>query len=140
MKQLTARDNFGQADFFLVVLNPNNDSQNDTNFFVFSSGQQADAIANPSIGEDFSWSDVWDSAVQIKEDGWTVEMKIKAQVSALRIQEIELPYRDRSHGQSKVSGSIKGVILAGTKILYVIARSHIKQARLKHSATPLEST
>ena len=76
MKQLTARDNFGQADFFLVVLNPNNDSQNDTNFFVFSSGQQADAIANPSIGEDFSWSDVWDSAVQIKEDGWTVEMKI----------------------------------------------------------------
>lgn len=76
MKQLTNRDNFGQADFFMMVLNPNNDSQNDTNFFVFSSGLQADAIANPSIGEDFSWNAVWDSAVKINEDGWTVEMKI----------------------------------------------------------------
>lgn len=76
MKQLVNRDIFGQADFFMVVLNPNNDSQNDTNFIVFSSGQQADAIANPSIGEDFTWNDVWDSAVQINENGWTVEMKI----------------------------------------------------------------
>ena len=76
MKQLTNRDNFGQADFFMMVLNPNNDSQNDTNFFVFSSSLQADAIANPSIGEDFSWNAVWDSAVKINEDGWTVEMKI----------------------------------------------------------------
>lgn len=76
MKQKTNRDNFGQADFFLLVLNPNNDAQNDTNFFVFSSGVQADAISNPSIGEDFTWNDVWDSAVKINEDGWVVEMKI----------------------------------------------------------------
>ncbi|WP_431157670.1 DUF5916 domain-containing protein [Winogradskyella poriferorum] len=76
MKQLVNRDNFGQTDFFLVVLNPNNDAQNDTSFFVFSSGQQADAISNPSIGEDFGWNAVWNSAVEMKDDGWTVEMKI----------------------------------------------------------------
>ncbi|WP_299122782.1 DUF5916 domain-containing protein [uncultured Winogradskyella sp.] len=76
MKQLTSRDNFGQNDFFALVLNPNNDAQNDTQFFVFSSGQQADAIANPSIGEDFSWNAVWKSAVKIVDDGWIVEMKI----------------------------------------------------------------
>jgi hypothetical protein len=76
MKQLTSRDNFGQSDFFAVVLNPNNDAQNDTQFFVFSSGQQADAIANPTIGEDFSWNAVWESAVRIMNDGWIVEMKI----------------------------------------------------------------
>ena len=52
-KQLTSRDNFGASDFFGVVLNPNNDAQNDVEFFVFASGTQADAIANPSIGEDF---------------------------------------------------------------------------------------
>ena len=75
-RQLTSRDNFGQSDFFLVVLNPNNDGQNDTEFFVFSSGTQADAIANPSNGEDFGWSAVWDSAVKIVDDGWIVEMKI----------------------------------------------------------------
>lgn len=76
MKQLVNRDNFGQTDFFVVTLNPNNDAQNDTNFVVFSSGQQADAIVNPSIGEDFSWNAVWDSAVKINDDGWVVEIKI----------------------------------------------------------------
>lgn len=76
MKQLTSRDNFGQSDFFAIVLNPNNDSQNNTQFFVFSSGVQADALASPSIGEDFSWNAVWDSAVQINDDGWSLEMKI----------------------------------------------------------------
>ena len=75
-RQLTSRDNFGQSDFFLVVLNPNNDAQNDTEFFVFSSGTQADAIANPNNGEDFGWSAVWDSAVKLVDDGWIVEMKI----------------------------------------------------------------
>ena len=75
-RQLTSRDNFGQSDFFLVVLNPNNDAQNDTEFFVFSSGTQADAIANPNNGEDFGWSAVWDSAVKIVDDGWIVEIKI----------------------------------------------------------------
>jgi hypothetical protein len=76
MKQLTSRDNFGQTDFFALVLNPNNDSQNNTQFFVFSSGVQADALASPSIGEDFSWNAVWDSAVKINDDGWSLEMKI----------------------------------------------------------------
>ncbi|WP_298757474.1 DUF5916 domain-containing protein [uncultured Psychroserpens sp.] len=75
-KQFTSRDNFGQSDFFLIVLNPNNDAQNDTEFFVFSSGTQADAVANPNSGEDFSWNAVWDSAVKINDDGWSVEMKI----------------------------------------------------------------
>ena len=76
MRQFNSRDNFGQSDFFALVLNPNNDAQNDTLFFVFSSGQQADAIANPSIGEDFGWNAVWESAVKMVDDGWTVEMKI----------------------------------------------------------------
>ena len=75
-KQFTSRDNFGQSDFFGVVLNPNNDAQNDTEFFVFTSGTQADAIASPSNGEDFSWNAVWDSAVKINDDGWAVEIKI----------------------------------------------------------------
>lgn len=75
-RQLTSRDNFGNSDFFIVVLNPNNDAQNDVQFLVFASGTQADAVANPSTGEDFGWSAVWDSAVKIVDDGWIVEMKI----------------------------------------------------------------
>ncbi|WP_008634613.1 DUF5916 domain-containing protein [Bizionia argentinensis] len=76
MRQLTSRDNFGESDFFGFILNPNNDGQNNTEFFVFSSGTQADAIESPGIGEDFSWNAVWDSAVKIVDDGWIVEMKI----------------------------------------------------------------
>lgn len=76
MSQLTNRDNFGQTDYFKVVINPNNDAQNDTQFIVFSSGVQADAISNPTIGEDFSWNAVWESAVTKTDDGWSVEMKL----------------------------------------------------------------
>ncbi len=88
VKQFTSRDNFGQTDFFGIMLNPNNDSQNDTEFFIFPSGTQADAIANPSVGEDFGWNAVWSSAVKIVEDGWIVEVKIP--YSALRFANHEV--------------------------------------------------
>ena len=87
-RQFTRRDNFGNSDFFGLVLNPNNDAQNDTEFFVFSSGTQADAVSNPSIGEDFGWNAVWDSAVEIVDDGWIIEMKIP--YSALRFSNDEI--------------------------------------------------
>jgi len=89
LTQLTSRDNFGQTDYFAVVLNPNNDSQNDALFFIQSSGQQADAIASPSIGEDFSWNAVWESAVKLHDDGWSFEMKIPYR--ALRFENQEEP-------------------------------------------------
>ena len=89
MKQMTTRDNFGQSDFFLVVFNPNNDAQNDTELVVFPTGTQADAIASPSNGEDFGWNAVWDSAVKIVDDGWIVEMKIP--YSVLRFANQEKP-------------------------------------------------
>ena len=76
MRQFTQRDNFGQSDFFEIVFNPNNDAQNNTEFFVFSSGTQADAVQSPSNGEDFGWNAVWDSAVKIVDDGWILEVKI----------------------------------------------------------------
>ena len=76
MNQITARDDFGQTDFFTLILNPNNDAQNDTQFIVFSSGVQADATFTPSNGRDLGWNAVWDSAVKKQKDGWSLEMKI----------------------------------------------------------------
>ena len=87
MNQMNSRDSFGQSDFFLVVLNPNNDAQNDTQLVVFPSGGQADAIVNPSNGEDYSWNAVWDSATTIVDDGWIVEMKIPYAVLRFANQE-----------------------------------------------------
>ena len=73
--EFTNRDNFGNADFFLVTINPNDDGQNPFEFIVSSSGSQADAkVSNGN--EDFNWSAVWESSHKITDKGWTVEMKI----------------------------------------------------------------
>jgi len=82
MRQLSDRDNFAQADFFAVIINPLNDQQNDTEFFVTAGGAQGDAKVSSARGEDFSWSDVWYSKISFDNKGWYVEMKIP--FSALR--------------------------------------------------------
>lgn len=53
--------------------------------------------------------------------GWTVEMQIKASLLGLRTLEVPVRYRVRI-GRSKVSGTIRGVIQAGGKILFTIFR------------------
>jgi len=51
--------------------------------------------------------------------GWTVEMQVKAAKYKLKCTEVAMTYRKRI-GVSKVSGTIKGTILAGHKILWTI--------------------
>ncbi len=57
--------------------------------------------------------------MQDKTFGWTVEMQVKAAKMKLRCLEIPVKYRVRI-GVSKVSGTIRGTILAGHKILWTI--------------------
>ena len=51
-----------------------------------------------------------------KTYGWTVEMQLKAAKMKLKIQEVPVNYRNRI-GVSKVSGTVKGTIMAGYKII-----------------------
>ena len=51
--------------------------------------------------------------------GWTVEMQVKAAKMKLKCTEVAVKYRKRI-GVSKVSGTIRGTILAGHKILWTI--------------------
>lgn len=53
--------------------------------------------------------------------GWTVEMQLKAAKMRLRCAEVPIRYRARI-GTSKVSGTVRGTILAGWRILYTIFR------------------
>ena len=62
--------------------------------------------------------------------GWTVEMQIKAKLHGLRTMEIPMRYRKRI-GQSKISGTIRGSVLAGSKILYTIFRLFIAGRRVQ---------
>ena len=54
--------------------------------------------------------------MQDKTYGWTVEMQLKALKHKLEYTEVPVNYRPRI-GESKVSGTIKGTIMAGYKIL-----------------------
>jgi len=57
--------------------------------------------------------------MQDQDFGWTVEMQVKAAKMKLKCKEVPVMYRKRI-GVSKVSGTIKGTILAGHKILWTI--------------------
>lgn len=65
------------------------------------------------------WSKLMDIEMKDKNYGWTVEMQVKAAKFSLNCLEIPVNYRKRI-GVSKVSGTIKGTILAGYKILWTI--------------------
>ncbi len=59
--------------------------------------------------------------------GWTVEMQIKAARQGRRHLEVPVSYRRRI-GRSKVSGTVKGTLLASGKILWTLAR-HSRMTR-----------
>lgn len=57
-----------------------------------------------------------DLKMEDKTYGWTVEMQLKALKQNLSYTEVEMNYRNRI-GTSKVSGTVKGAVMAGVKIL-----------------------
>jgi glycosyltransferase involved in cell wall biosynthesis len=69
-----------------------------------------------------TWENLMLINMQDKTFGWTVEMQIKAAKLDLRCTEVPVKYRKRI-GVSKVSGTLKGVILAGYKIIWMIFKN-----------------
>jgi glycosyltransferase involved in cell wall biosynthesis len=59
--------------------------------------------------------------MQDRTYGWTIEMQIKAALAGLEIAEVPVSYRPRI-GVSKISGTVKGTVMAGIKILGMVAR------------------
>jgi glycosyltransferase involved in cell wall biosynthesis len=51
--------------------------------------------------------------------GWNVEMQVKALMAGSRIVEVPVRYRPRV-GKSKITGTVRGTVLAGTKIIMTI--------------------
>jgi glycosyltransferase involved in cell wall biosynthesis len=61
-----------------------------------------------------------------KTYGWTVEMQLKALKHKLKYTEVEVNYRNRI-GTSKVSGTLKGAVMAGVKIIGWIFKYAVKK-------------
>jgi glycosyltransferase involved in cell wall biosynthesis len=54
--------------------------------------------------------------------GWNLEMQMKAARSGLRIWEIPVNHRRRTGGESKVSGTLRGTFVAGSRIIATLVR------------------
>ena len=84
---LTERDNFGNADWFIVVFNNYLDGINGDGFAVTPAGVQID-IKYSLDDESSTWDAVWESATSIDEKGWIAELRIP--YSALRFPEADI--------------------------------------------------
>ncbi|MCB2378112.1 carbohydrate binding family 9 domain-containing protein [Hymenobacter sp. BT635] len=86
LRELTARDNFGNTDFIGIFLDTYHDKLNGYGFFVTTGGVQMDCRYSPAGGEDFNWNAVWDSRTTVKGKDWYAEMRIP--YSAIRFSNL----------------------------------------------------
>src|SRR5689334_10910893 len=54
--------------------------------------------------------------------GWPLEMQMRAARAQVRTVEVPVDYRRRAGGHSKIAGTVRGSILAATRILFTFAR------------------
>lgn len=81
---LGRRDEYNQADWFLVSIDSYFNKRNAYSFGVNAAGVQLDALRSSDgggrgplpDGMDPSWDAVWESAVDVNGEGWIVEMRI----------------------------------------------------------------
>jgi len=67
------------------------------------------------------WEDFERLGMEDPNFGWTAELQVKALKHGLRVVEVPVRYRKRV-GVSKITGTVKGTILAGYKILWTVFR------------------
>jgi glycosyltransferase involved in cell wall biosynthesis len=61
--------------------------------------------------------------------GWPLEMQMRAAQAGVRTLEVPVDYRRRAGGHSKIAGSVRGSVLAATRILITLARLAIYQRK-----------
>ncbi|WP_051719045.1 DUF5916 domain-containing protein [Hymenobacter sp. IS2118] len=87
LRELTARDNIGNSDWFGVFIDTYNDHLNGYEFLLTPGGVQVDLRNSPATGEDGNWNAVWDSRTTLQGTDWVAEMRIP--FSAIRFSKAE---------------------------------------------------
>jgi hypothetical protein len=59
--------------------------------------------------------------------GWPLEMQMRAARARVRTTEVPVDYRRRAGGYSKIAGTVRGSVLAATRILITLARIAIQR-------------
>jgi hypothetical protein len=75
-RQLSRRDALPEGDSFTLYLDPHRDRRTGVVLQVSAAGVQRDAAIYDDNFEDDTWDGVWESAVGVDADGWSVEMRI----------------------------------------------------------------
>lgn len=66
--------------------------------------------------------------------GWTVEMQMKAAIIDLSVEEVDVNYRRRRSGKSKISGTLRGVLTAGTRIIATLVLLRMRRSAIRRAA------
>ena|ERR1041385_985440 len=59
--------------------------------------------------------------------GWPLEMQMRAARARVRTMEVPVDYRRRAGGDSKIAGTVRGSILAASRILITLARIAVER-------------
>ena len=59
--------------------------------------------------------------------GWPLEMQMRAARARVRTMEVPVDYRRRAGGHSKIAGTLRGSVLAATRILITLARIAVQR-------------
>ena len=59
--------------------------------------------------------------------GWPLEMQMRAAQAHVRTMEVPVDYRRRAGGHSKIAGTVRGSVLAASRILITLARIAIQR-------------
>jgi glycosyltransferase involved in cell wall biosynthesis len=63
--------------------------------------------------------------------GWPLEMQLRAAQARVRTIEVPVDYRRRAGGHSKIAGTVRGSVLAATRILVTLARFAIERVSVR---------
>lgn len=74
------------------------------------------------------WSTLEELQMSDKTYGWTIEMQLKVLLQKITYQEVPVSYKKRI-GVSKVSGTVKGTIFAGMKIIGWIFKHYLQKKK-----------
>jgi glycosyltransferase involved in cell wall biosynthesis len=59
--------------------------------------------------------------------GWPLEMQMRAARARVRTMEVPVDYRRRAGGHSKIAGTVRGSVLAASRILITLARISVQR-------------
>ena len=60
--------------------------------------------------------------------GWPLEMQMRAAQARVRTIEVPVDYRRRAGGHSKIAGTVRGSVLAASRILITLARLAVRRS------------